>query len=108
MERQHEQEAAPAPGQRAAPGDVALRTPSAMVLALQSGYGNAAVSRWLARATPELEERVNKDDSARFEGDKGLEDVSKGSGTLAKGARGLQVTKLQQALVDLGYKLPKF
>jgi peptidoglycan hydrolase-like protein with peptidoglycan-binding domain len=107
MERDHQQPAAPALPQRAAPG-AALRTPSAVVLALQSGYGNAAVSRFLARVTAEAEERISKDDSARFEGDKGLEDISKGSTTLAKGARGLEVTKLQQALVDLGYKLPKF
>jgi peptidoglycan hydrolase-like protein with peptidoglycan-binding domain len=43
-----------------------------------------------------------KEDSARFEGDKKIEDIAAGVAKLKKGDTGLQVTKLQQALVDLG------
>lgn len=49
-----------------------------------------------------------KDDSARFDGDKKLGDVGAGSATIETGANGLQVTKVQQALIDLGYLLPTF
>jgi hypothetical protein len=84
------------------------RSPRSFVLALQRSHGNAAVSRWLARATAELEEKITKDASARFEGDPELEKISKGTATLAKGARGIEVVKLQQALVDMGSKLPKY
>jgi hypothetical protein len=109
LEQQREQQAAaPQPVQAPGPGAAPARTPTSFVLALQRSHGNAAVTRWLSRATPEVAERIEKDDSARFEGDKGLEDIAKGGSTLAKGARGLEVTKLQQALVDMGYKLPKF
>ncbi|HSY48941.1 MAG TPA: peptidoglycan-binding protein [Thermoanaerobaculia bacterium] len=52
--------------------------------------------------------QATKAASARFEGDKTLEDIAAGSTTLRTGARGLAVTKLQQALIDLGYLLPKF
>lgn len=44
-----------------------------------------------------------KEDSARFEGDKKLEDVTAGIDKVSFGSNGLAVTKLQQALVDLGY-----
>src|SRR5262249_8027224 len=46
---------------------------------------------------------AEKEYSARFEGDKKIADVAAGAATLALGATGLAVTKLQQALVDLGY-----
>ena len=46
--------------------------------------------------------------SHRFGGDPALEKVAGGSETVVQGARGLTVTKLQQALVDMGYKLPKY
>lgn len=48
------------------------------------------------------------DRSARFEGDANLESVRGGTDTVHRGERGLSVTKLQQALIDLGYLLPKF
>jgi peptidoglycan hydrolase-like protein with peptidoglycan-binding domain len=44
-----------------------------------------------------------KDDSARFEGDKELAKILAGGKTLKLGDTGVQVTKLQQALVDMGY-----
>jgi putative peptidoglycan binding protein len=47
-----------------------------------------------------------KDDSARFEGDQELAKILAGAKTLKKGDTGLQVTKLQQALVDMGYPNP--
>jgi peptidoglycan hydrolase-like protein with peptidoglycan-binding domain len=51
--------------------------------------------------------KTDKDDSARFEGDKALEEIHGGAKTVKSGGRGLPVTKLQQALIDLGYLLPK-
>jgi hypothetical protein len=50
----------------------------------------------------------DKAHSARFEGDKKLEDVAAGLSTVKRGGRGVDVTKVQQALIDLGYKLPKY
>src|SRR5262245_57044585 len=47
-----------------------------------------------------------KADSARFAGDKTMEDVAAGSTTVKQGDRGVEVTKVQQALIDLGYLLP--
>ncbi|HMG23028.1 MAG TPA: peptidoglycan-binding domain-containing protein, partial [Kofleriaceae bacterium] len=47
-----------------------------------------------------------KSDSARFEGDKELAKILAGAKTLNKGDTGVQVTKLQQALVDMGYPNP--
>src|SRR5262249_26856124 len=38
----------------------------------------------------------------RFEGDKELDDVAGGKATIKAGEKSLQVTKIQQALVDLG------
>lgn len=94
----------------------ALARPPAhgMLLRLQREHGNRYVNRILGRAPSAWAGTLSrqsgrslrialKDDSARFEGDKKLGDISAGSAKLAKGARGLQVTKLQQALVDLGY-----
>lgn len=52
--------------------------------------------------------RTDKAESARFEGDKDLEEIHAGTRTVGKGGRGLTVTKLQQALIDLGYLLPKY
>ena len=43
--------------------------------------------------------RTAKADSARFEGDKDLEQIHDGTKTVGKGGRGLTVTKLQQALI---------
>ncbi len=50
----------------------------------------------------------DKASSARFEGDKKLEDVAAGLSTVKRGGRGVNVTKVQQALIDLGYKLPRY
>lgn len=52
--------------------------------------------------------RTDKGGSARFDGDKALEEIKGGTKKVGKGGRGLSVTKLQQALVDLGYLLPKY
>lgn len=49
-----------------------------------------------------------KDNSARFQGDNSLESIFDGSKTLKKGDKGTLVVKLQQALIDMGYALPKF
>lgn len=46
--------------------------------------------------------------SARFEGDTQLDKVGAGSATVKQGDRGLVVTKVQQALIDLGYLLPTY
>ncbi len=51
-------------------------------------------------------DQASKQDSARFGGDKELEKIAAGSKRLKKGDRGIEVTKLQQALVDMGYSLP--
>jgi peptidoglycan hydrolase-like protein with peptidoglycan-binding domain len=48
-------------------------------------------------------QRDAKQDSPRFEGDKSVEDVSAGLTKVTLGTSGLIVTKLQQALIDLGY-----
>lgn len=49
-----------------------------------------------------------KDSSARIEGDHKLKKIVEGKQVLKKGDKGLRVLKLQQALLDMGYKLPKF
>lgn len=49
----------------------------------------------------------DKEHSARLKGDHSFKKIFAGS-KLAKGSRGMQVVKLQQALVDLGYSLNKF
>jgi len=51
---------------------------------------------------------ATKDDSARFGNDVVLDNVSKGTAEVKQGGRGVDVTKVQQALIDLGYKLPKY
>jgi peptidoglycan hydrolase-like protein with peptidoglycan-binding domain len=48
-------------------------------------------------------QRDAKQDSPRFEGDTSLANVNTGASKITMGASGLAVTKLQQALVDLGY-----
>jgi hypothetical protein len=48
-------------------------------------------------------QRDAKEDSPRFGGDTGLASVNTGASKITMGASGLAVTKLQQALVDLGY-----
>ncbi len=49
-----------------------------------------------------------KDHSARFAGDSVLVGIAKGSDVVKKGDKGLKVCKLQQALIDMGYSLPKY
>jgi hypothetical protein len=49
-----------------------------------------------------------KDNSARFGGDKHLEGVAKGKKVVEAGDKGVEVTKVQQALIDLGYLLPVY
>lgn len=51
---------------------------------------------------------ATKDDSARFGNDVTLDNVSKGAADVKQGDRGVEVTKVQQALIDLGYLLPGF
>lgn len=55
---------------------------------------------------PKADVLGSKDDSARFEGDKSLERIHAGKTSLKRGSTGLHVTKVQQALVDMGYLLP--
>jgi len=52
--------------------------------------------------------RDTKTDSARFGGDSTLEAVAAGTTKITSGARGIEAIKVQQALIDLGYLLPKF
>jgi peptidoglycan hydrolase-like protein with peptidoglycan-binding domain len=53
-------------------------------------------------------EHQTKDASSRFQGDNALKGIYDGKETLAKGDKGIKVVKMQQALIDMGYKLPKF
>ncbi|MBD2198159.1 MULTISPECIES: peptidoglycan-binding domain-containing protein [Calothrix] len=63
----------------------------------------------IQRATDnDATKKVNKDYSARFEGDRKLEKISDGTETINKGSNNIQVVKMQQALIDMGYKLPKY
>lgn len=85
------------------------------LLRLQGVCGNRCVGRVLARRAPGTAGAVflqrhpdgtapaAKSDSARFEGDKKLQDISAGTATLKLGASGPVVKKLQQALADLGH-----
>src|SRR5689334_12260471 len=67
----------------------------------QNGSGAVRTPGLIQRKTGSDPE--TKEDSARFEGDKQLGDVTAGIAKLKKGDTGLPVTKLQQALVDLDY-----
>lgn len=49
-----------------------------------------------------------KTSAARLKGDNSLKSIFDGTKKIKKGDRGLNITKLQQALIDMGYKLPKF
>src|SRR5262245_45687961 len=75
---------------------------------LQVASGTApVVQRSLANNTTFLDEEPQTDaHSARFEGDRPLAEVAAKKRLLRKGSKGLQVTKLQQALVDAGFLLP--
>lgn len=50
----------------------------------------------------------NRDLSARLRGDNELTSIFEGVGTVKKGDRGMDVTKLQQVLVDMKYQLPVY
>ncbi len=60
------------------------------------------------RDDPDAPRGGEPDRSARFENDASLASVRGGGSTVTRGQRGLSVTKLQQALIDLGYLLPRF
>jgi Putative peptidoglycan binding domain len=63
----------------------------------------------IQRATDnDASKKMMKDDSARFEGDRQLEKISAGTETLNQGSDSISVVKMQQALIDMGYKLPKY
>jgi peptidoglycan hydrolase-like protein with peptidoglycan-binding domain len=51
--------------------------------------------------------RRQKGHSARLSGDNSLKSIASGNRTLKLGDNGIHVVKLQQALVDMGYFLPK-
>jgi Putative peptidoglycan binding domain len=79
------------------------RTPQSVVLDLQRGHGNAAVARLMAGNAKNDEEIF---DSHRFD-DHVFRVIAKGGKGLAKGDRGPEVGKLQQALVDAGHTIKK-
>ncbi|MBE7449011.1 MAG: peptidoglycan-binding protein [Kofleriaceae bacterium] len=60
------------------------------------------------RDDPDAPRGGEPDRSARFENDASLASVRGGGSTVTRGQPGLSVTKLQQALIDLGYLLPRF
>jgi peptidoglycan hydrolase-like protein with peptidoglycan-binding domain len=86
---------------------------------LQGMIGNQAVTKLLRnpshhaviQRTEEEKEQAppgSKDDaSARFSGDKKLEDIFRNNGLIGQSSSGLTVIKMQQALVEMGYPLPK-
>jgi hypothetical protein len=69
------------------------KTVNGPTLTMGDGISDTVVQRTPAKEDMPLE---LKDDSARFEGDKKLEDITIGADKVSKGARGLTVTKLQQ------------
>jgi len=85
------------------------------VVAWQRGYGNAYVQRLLrsGSAAPMLQRALSGEEKAknlrspRFAGDKRLEQAFDNSPALRRGARGAAVAKIQQALMDDGYQMPK-
>jgi peptidoglycan hydrolase-like protein with peptidoglycan-binding domain len=75
------------------------------------GQEDAAVlpgSRPGSRKSSMEAQQPGKDSSARFAGDNELQGIQSGKETLSKGAQGVKVVKMQQALIDMGYKLPKY
>ena len=70
-------------------------------------HGNQHLQRLLANLAASAAVQRSQD-SHRFGGDPELEKIASGALTLKQGSRGLTVTKMQQALIDLGYTLPKF
>ncbi len=58
---------------------------------------------WAGEAGPDKEFR-----SPRFQGDAVLKDVLNGRRFLRRGSKGGAVRKVQRALIDLGYNLPRF
>lgn len=87
---------------------VGKRTLTEQLPAIGAG-GAPGVQRYEAKnPLPKSDVAGTKDDSARFEGDRTLEKVSAGKKIIKHGSTGLQVTKIQQALIDMGYLLPTF
>ncbi len=112
-------------------GNGTVQTQAAMLRQMNTAQGQATVARMgkvqgnqyvqrVMQAThPSLQMRKARDNkqiqrmdvgslSSRFGGDKELEAVFQGAKTLQKGSRGIAVTKIQQALLDMGYQLPLF
>lgn len=82
---------------------------SAQPTSMSAGRSMTPPAFQLKTAEPEIQpETEDKDLSARFKGDNALKGITDGKSTLKKGAHGIKVTKLQQALVDMGYLLPKY
>jgi peptidoglycan hydrolase-like protein with peptidoglycan-binding domain len=81
---------------------------------LLAGAGPGASGVRLFEDTPEREPSDDAklppppDKSARFDNDTTLAGVGAGTKTVKQGQVGVDVTKVQQALIDLGYLLPKF
>ncbi len=85
-------------------------TPTTAIARLQQRAGNQTTHRVVAplvqrQQTPEA--RLNLE-SPRFSGDPVLEAVFDDRGLLRKGNSGAAVRKVQQALIDAGFPLPKF
>jgi hypothetical protein len=105
---------------RIKPARLAPETLSAEDMArLQGTIGNQAVGRILSASTRPVIQREEEgkeyappgsknDASARFGGDKKLEDIAANKALIGQGTQGLTVIKMQQALVDMGYPLPKY
>jgi hypothetical protein len=87
----------------------ASRSRASPLARLQRSAGNTAVRRVLA---PVIQRQANVAqlnlESPRFAGDPVLEAVFDGTRELQKGSVGGAVKKIQQALIDAGFPLPKF
>ncbi len=81
------------------------------ILMMQQVSGNHAVTRHLQREALEKVPTVKPQaisDATRFRNDPAFAPIADGTTTLKKGTHNLSVTKVQQALKDLGYLFPKF
>jgi peptidoglycan hydrolase-like protein with peptidoglycan-binding domain len=77
------------------------------LLQLQGTAGNHAVAR-LVEAQRLVDDTGSGLRSDRFRGEPTLEAVQQGQRLLRAGASGEAVTRIQQALMDLGYAMPRF
>jgi hypothetical protein len=80
---------------------------AASLLAFQRMAGNAAAGALLQRAPLTYAEKEKNLRSVRFAGEDQLEDAYDESPELAKPMKGPGVGKVQSALVDKGYEMPK-